>query len=60
AAMAGALGVSLEKVGCYRLGDGAGPIGAETIGRAVSMLYVASALGAAGAAAATWWMRAHA
>ncbi len=60
AAMAGALGVALEKVGHYRLGDAAGPIGAATIGRAVSLLYVASALGAVGAAAATWWVRAHA
>lgn len=60
AAMAGALGVSLEKIGCYRLGDGTGPVGADTIDRAVTMLHVASALGAIACAAGAWWMRAHA
>ena len=59
AAMAGALGVSLEKIGCYRLGDAVAPVGADTIDRAVSMLYVASALGAIACAAGAWWMRAH-
>ena len=59
AAMAGALGVSLEKVGHYRLGDGAAAVGAETIDRAVAMLYVASALAAVAVGAASWWMRAH-
>ena len=59
AAMAGALGVQLEKVGCYRLGDG-GAADAATIDRAVTIVYIASALMAAVAAWATWWMRAHA
>jgi adenosylcobinamide-phosphate synthase len=44
AAMAGALGVELEKVGCYRLGTGgAAPAGRE-IARAVAILYGASSL----------------
>jgi adenosylcobinamide-phosphate synthase len=35
AAMAGALGVALEKRGAYRLGDGAGPADGRVIGRAL-------------------------
>lgn len=58
AAMAGALGVELEKIGCYRLGGGA-PADAATIDRAVTLLYTASALMAVVAAGATWWTRAH-
>jgi adenosylcobinamide-phosphate synthase len=60
AAMAGALGVQLEKVGCYRLGDGSAVVGAAEIDRAVRILYVASALMATAAACAAWWVRAHA
>jgi adenosylcobinamide-phosphate synthase len=52
AAMAGALGVQLTKVGHYRLGDGAGALGAAAIARAVVLLYVACALASVGAAAA--------
>jgi len=59
-AMAGALGVQLEKVGHYRLGDGGAVVGAAEIDRAVRILYVASALMAAAAAGAAWWVRAHA
>ena len=59
AAMAGALGVTLEKVGCYRLGDGGAP-DADSIERAVSLLYVASAIAAVAVAAGAWWMRAYA
>jgi adenosylcobinamide-phosphate synthase len=60
AAMAGALGVQLEKVGCYQLGDAGAVVGAEAIDRAVTIVYIACALMAAVAAWATWWMRAHA
>jgi adenosylcobinamide-phosphate synthase len=59
AAMAGALGVQLEKVGCYTLGGGA-VADAEAIDRAVRILYVACALMAAATAWAAWWVRAHA
>jgi len=58
AAMAGALGVELEKVGCYRLGGGA-RADAGTIDRAVTLMYLACALMAVVAAGATWWVRAH-
>lgn len=50
AAMAGLLGVELEKVGCYRLGDGAAPVGAATIAaawRVASLAMLASAAAAA-------------
>jgi adenosylcobinamide-phosphate synthase len=57
AAMAGALGVELEKVGCYRLGDAGAAVGAEQIDRAIVHFYVASALMAALTAAATVWTR---
>ncbi len=46
AAMAGALGVRLEKVGHYRLGRGVEPGGAE-VGRAVALLWVTCAIAAA-------------
>jgi adenosylcobinamide-phosphate synthase len=52
AAMAGALGVQLEKVGHYRLGDAGATVGAGAIARAVTILYVACALAAVGAGAA--------
>ncbi len=57
AAMAGALGVQLEKVGCYRLGDAGAVVGADTIDRAVVLLWIAGALMAAIAAGATWMVR---
>lgn len=60
AAMAGALGVELEKVGCYRLGEGGAAVDAATIDRAVTLMYGACALMAIVAAGATWWMRSHA
>ncbi len=44
AAMAGALGVTLEKVGQYRLEGGDGPRDARTIGRALRMVRWCSAL----------------
>ena len=50
AAMAGALGVVLEKPGHYRLGDGTPP-DAETIRRAVRVAAIAAALGLAAALA---------
>jgi adenosylcobinamide-phosphate synthase len=43
AAMAGALGVRLEKPGYYVLGDGGAPPGTEIIGRAVGLLSTAAA-----------------
>jgi adenosylcobinamide-phosphate synthase len=46
ATMAGALGVQLEKVGHYRLGDAGAAPGAGEIARSVSILYVACALAA--------------
>ena len=57
AAMAGALGVQLEKVGCYRLGDAGRAVDATTIDRAVVLLWIACALMAALAAVATWLVR---
>ncbi|MFL5263083.1 MAG: adenosylcobinamide-phosphate synthase CbiB [Anaeromyxobacteraceae bacterium] len=51
AAMAGLLGVELEKVGCYRLGGGLAPAGHATIAAAWRVAAVA-ALGAAALAAA--------
>lgn len=44
AAMAGLLGVELEKVGHYRLGDPVAPVGAATLSRAWRVTRVASAL----------------
>ena len=52
AAMAGALGVQLEKVGHYRLGEAGAAVGVGTVARAVAILYVACALAAVAAAAA--------
>jgi adenosylcobinamide-phosphate synthase len=43
-AMAGALGVELEKVGHYRLGTRQRPPAVEDIGRAVRVMHVATAL----------------
>jgi len=59
AAMAGALGVQLEKVDCYTLGSGA-VAEAATIDRAVRIMCVACALMAAATAWVAWWVRAHA
>ena len=44
AAMAGLLGVVLEKRGVYRLGDGQGPRTPDLIGRAWRIVFVAAAL----------------
>ena len=49
AAMAGGLGVTLEKVGHYRLGDPAPAPTARHIGRATQALYATTALAAAAA-----------
>ena len=57
AAMAGALGVQLEKVGCYRLGDAGRTVDAGAIDRAVRLLWIACALGAGLAAAGSWMVR---
>jgi adenosylcobinamide-phosphate synthase len=57
AAMAGALGVELEKVGHYRLGAGQPPPGAHDIERAITLLGTACAL-AALLVGVTLWMRA--
>ncbi|MHB1415350.1 MAG: cobalamin biosynthesis protein [Chloroflexota bacterium] len=46
-AMAGALGVRLEKVGHYRLGDGTAPLGAASIARANAVAGLALGLAAA-------------
>lgn len=43
-AAAGALGIELEKVGCYRLGDGLRLPTATDIGRAVRLLYAVAGL----------------
>jgi adenosylcobinamide-phosphate synthase len=43
AAMAGALGVALEKPGAYRLGDGRSPT-ADDIARAVGIMALGAAL----------------
>jgi adenosylcobinamide-phosphate synthase len=54
AAMAGALGVQLEKVGHYRLGDGGALPGPDEIARAVTIMSLAAALAAVAAAAMAW------
>ena len=54
AAMAGGLGVTLEKVGHYRLGDPAPEPGAHHIGRATRALYATTALAAAAAIGILW------
>jgi cobalamin biosynthesis protein CobD/CbiB len=43
--MAGALGVQLEKVGHYRLGDQTRSLEPEDISRAVRTMYLVAALG---------------
>ena len=54
AAMAGGLGVTLEKVGHYRLGDPAPEPEAQHIGRATRALYATTALAAAAAIGILW------
>lgn len=54
AAMAGGLGVTLEKVGHYRLGDPAPEPEALHIGRATRALYATTALAAAAAVGILW------
>lgn len=54
AAMAGGLGVTLEKVGYYRLGDPAPDPDAHHIGRATRALYATTALSAAVAIGILW------
>ena len=54
AAMAGGLGVTLEKVGHYRLGDPAPEPEAQHIGRATRALYATTALAAAAAVGIVW------
>ena len=54
AAMAGGLGVTLEKVGHYRLGDPAPEPEARHIGRANRALYATTALAAAVAVGVIW------
>ena len=45
--MAGALGVELEKVGHYRLGEDTRPVGAEDITQAIRSMYLVAAFGLA-------------
>ena len=45
--MAGALGVELEKVGHYRLGDSTRPVGPQDITQAIRSMYLVAALGLA-------------
>jgi adenosylcobinamide-phosphate synthase len=54
AAMAGGLGVTLEKAGHYRLGDPAPEPEAQHIGRATRALYATTALAAAAAIGILW------
>ena len=54
AAMAGGLGVTLEKVGHYRLGDPAPEPEAHHIGRANRALYATTALAATAAVGVIW------
>ena len=54
AAMAGGLGVTLEKLGHYRLGDPAPEPEAHHIGRATRALYATTALTAAVAVGILW------
>ena len=54
AAMAGGLGVTLEKVGHYRLGDPAPEPEAQHIGRATRALYATTALATAVAVGILW------
>ena len=52
--MAGALGVELEKVGHYRLGDSTHPVGPYDITQAIRSMYLVAALGLALALAVTF------
>ena len=54
AAMAGALGVTLEKAGHYRLGDPAPAPEAHHIGRATQTMYATTALATAAAVGLAW------
>lgn len=56
-AMAGVLGVELEKVGQYRLGDGLRKPVASDIGRARSLLYGATMIGVGGLALIARWRK---
>ncbi|HZS41349.1 MAG TPA: adenosylcobinamide-phosphate synthase CbiB [Polyangia bacterium] len=58
AAMAGALGVQLEKVGCYRLGAGGAEPAAGDVERSIAIMAIACALAAALVALGAW-MKAH-
>ncbi len=58
AAMAGLLGVELEKVGHYRLGDAGAPLGPPTIGAAWRVVTLAAALAVVSAAALAGGVRA--
>ncbi len=53
-AIAGALGVALEKAGHYVLGDAQRPVGASDITQAIRSMYVVAALGMAAALALTY------
>ena len=57
AAMAGGLGVTLEKDGHYRLGDPAREPAAHDIGRANRVMYATAALGAGAAIGIIWLQR---
>jgi adenosylcobinamide-phosphate synthase len=56
AAMAGLLGVRLEKAGCYALGDARRPVDARTIGRAVRVVRTAGLLALAATAQGMVWL----
>ena len=56
AAMAGALGVTLEKPGAYRLGDGSLPVVAD-VTRALRVLFTATALSLLSLVVAAWIVR---
>ena len=56
AAMAGLLGVRLEKAGCYVLGDARRPLDPVVIGRAVRVLRTAGLLALAAAAQGMDWL----
>ena len=53
-AMAGALGVELEKVGHYRLGDNTRPVKAHDITQSIRSMYLVAVLGLAVALAVTY------
>ncbi len=52
--MAGALGVELEKVGHYRLGDKSRPVGVHDITQSIRSMYLVAALGFAVALSVTY------